>query len=192
MDALKPYLPQGDGILPYFMLVVRLPKPSLLMLCPSSNIHVQLSVTSIGNSIQTYKTLHFTRRVYNGLFVRNTKLPPPGHSTRNPEDRTDKLVAVPQNEPKGTDQCTPLAARLFGTWTTVACLVRLYAAYNLHLGPMYDIAMWTYVIAFGHFASELFVYKSMTFGLPQFFPFLFASMALIWMPSVRGHYVQIQ
>ncbi|KAH8172147.1 erg28 like protein [Sarocladium implicatum] len=170
MEALRPYLPQGDGMLPYFMLV--------------------LSVTSIGNSIQTYKTLHFTRRVYNGLFVRNSKLPKPNDG-RNPEDRTDKLIPVPQNEPKGTDQMTPLAARLFGTWTTVACLVRLYAAYNLHIGPMYDIAMWTYVIAFGHFASELFIYKSMTFGLPQFFPFLFASMALVWMPSVRSHYVQI-
>ena len=100
-------------------------------------------------------------------------------------------MPVPQNEPNGTDQMTPLAARLFGTWTTVACLVRLYAAYNLHIGPMYDIAMWTYVIAFGHFASELFVYKSMTFGLPQFFSFLFATTALVWMPSVRSHYVQI-
>jgi hypothetical protein len=100
-------------------------------------------------------------------------------------------MPVAQNDPKGTDQLTPLAGRLFGTWTTITCLVRLYAAYNLRYGPMYDVAMWTYVVAFGHFASELFIYKSMTFGLPQFFPFVIASTALVWMPLVRSHYVQI-
>lgn len=68
--------------------------------------------------------------------------------------------------------------------------MRLYAAYNLHLAPVYDIAIWTYVIALGHFASETFVFRSMTLGLPQFFPFLFATTALVWMPMVREYYVQ--
>jgi hypothetical protein len=57
---------------------------------------------------------------------------------------------------------------------------------------VYNIAIWTYVVALGHFASELFVFKSMTFGLPQAFPFTLATMALIWMPMVRSHYVEFE
>lgn len=54
---------------------------------------------------------------------------------------------------------------------------------------MYNLAYWTYVVAMAHFASELFYFKSMTFGLPQIFPFSLATIALIWMPLVRDSYV---
>ncbi|KAH7324642.1 hypothetical protein B0I35DRAFT_475872 [Stachybotrys elegans] len=169
MEALAPYLPKSQGILPYYMLII--------------------SITSIGNSIQAYSTLHFSRRVYNGRFIRNPKLPP-ASATFNPEDATDKIIPA-HNDPKATDQLTPLAGRLFGTWTLITCVVRCYAAYNLHIGPVYDLAIWTYIVALGHYASELFIFKSMTFGVPQMFPFVLASCALIWMPSVRDSYVQI-
>lgn len=144
---------------------------------------------SIGNCVQAYTTLHFSRRVYNGKFVRNTKLPP-ASATFNPDDSTSKLIPD-QTNPKAEDQLTPLAGRLFGTWTLITCVVRCYAAYNLHIGPVYDLAIATYVVAFGHFASELFIFKSMTLGVPQFFPFTLASCALIWMPMVRDQYVEI-
>jgi len=169
MDAITSLLPPAKGILPYYMLL--------------------LSVISIGNCVQAYTTLHFSRRVYNGRFVRNTKLPP-ASSTFDPEDSVQKFVPDQAN-PKATDQLTPLGGRLFGTWTFITCIARCYAAYNLHLGPVYDIAIWTYVVALGHFASELFVFKTMTFGVPQLFPFAFASCALIWMPMVRDYYVEI-
>jgi len=67
--------------------------------------------------------------------------------------------------------------------------VRLYAAYNLSYGPMYNIAYWTYLVAFGHFTSELLVFKTMTLGVPQMFPLTLASVALVWMPMVRDYYV---
>jgi len=168
MDGITSFLPPAKGILPYYMLV--------------------LSIISIGNCVQAYTTLHFSRRVYNGRFVRNTKLPVTS-KTFNPEDSVNKLVPDQAN-PKASDQLTPLASRLFGTWTLITCVVRCYAAYNLHIGPIYNIAIWTYVVALGHFASELFVYKSMTFGLPQLFPFTLATTALIWMPMVRDYYVE--
>ncbi|OAQ98191.1 hypothetical protein LLEC1_06114, partial [Akanthomyces lecanii] len=73
MDILKSILPPGKGILPYYMLI--------------------LSVVSIGNSLQAYLTLHFSRRVYNGRFVPNPALlGKPSTDGRDPEDRTDKLV----------------------------------------------------------------------------------------------------
>lgn len=151
----------------------------------------QLSAVSIGNCVQTYTTLHFSRRVYNGRFVRNTKLPP-ASATYNPEDATNKLIpAADPADPKAADQLTPLAGRLFGTWTLITSIVRLYAAYHLHIGPVYNIAMWTYVVALAHFASELFVFKSMSLGTPQLFPFTLATCALIWMPMVRDYYVEV-
>ncbi|KAF4123050.1 Erg28 like protein [Geosmithia morbida] len=172
MDAIKAFLPTSEGILPYYMLL--------------------LSGISIGNCIQGYMTLHYSRRVYNGRFIRNANLPP-ASATFEPEDSVNKLVPVDTkiNDPKASDQLTPLGNRLFSTWTLLACVVRCYAAYHLHHGPVYDMAVWTYVIAFFHFSSELFYFKSMSFGVPQFFPFLLSSCALIWMPSVRDSYVTV-
>jgi hypothetical protein len=83
-----------------------------------------------------------------------------------------------------------LAARLFGTWTFLTSLVRLYAAYHLDLAPMYTLAHWTYIVALGHFASEYFYYKSMTLGVPQLFPFTFATVGVVWMTLVRDFYVK--
>jgi hypothetical protein len=172
MDVLRPFLPQADGFLPYWLLIT--------------------SMVAIGNCIQTYTTLHYTRRLYPGQFVPNAHLPP-RTATFNPEDSVSKLVPAPAGaqakDKHAADQVTPLAGRLFGTYTTVAAIVRLYAAYNITVAPVYDIAVWTYVVALAHFGSELLVYKSMNFGLPQFFPFLVSTATLICMPLVRSHYV---
>ena len=82
----------------------------------------QLSAISIGNCIQAYTTLHFSRRVYNGRFIRNPKLGTASAATAataagqpDPEDRIDKLVpASNAKDPKAADQLSPLAGRLFG------------------------------------------------------------------------------
>ena len=100
------------------------------------------------------------------------------------------MPASNAKDPKAADQLSPLAGRLFGTWTLITSIVRFYAAYNLHLAPMYNIALWTYVVALGHFGSELFVFKTMSFGPPQLFPFTFASVAIVWMTLVRDYYVE--
>jgi hypothetical protein len=132
-------------------------------------------------------TLHYSRRLYNGRFLPNTNLPP-ATDTYNPKDSVKKLVSAHAN-PKAEDQCTPLAARCFGTWTLLTSIMRLYAAYHLDVAPVYNMAYWTYLVAFGHFVSELLYFKSMTLGVPQMFPLTLATTALIWMPLVRDHYV---
>jgi hypothetical protein len=63
------------------------------------------SLISVGNSIQAYSTLQFTSRVYNP-------------SPIDPPPTTPKHV-------------TALQSRTFGTWTFLAALIRLYAAYNI-------------------------------------------------------------
>ncbi|KAK8010931.1 hypothetical protein PG990_009896 [Apiospora arundinis] len=160
MDAIQAYLPAGDkGYLPYYMFT--------------------LSLIAVGNSLQNYMTLHFSRRFYNGRFVPNKSLPPKTASF-DPEDSPNKLIAVPASATaagaKGktantVDQVTPLAARLFGTYTLISAIVRLYASYHLHLEPVYMMAMSTYLVALGHFATEYFIYKTYYMGGPQLMPF---------------------
>ncbi|KAI0388610.1 transmembrane domain-containing protein [Xylariaceae sp. FL0594] len=172
LDTLKAYLPQGQGYLPYYMF--------------------GLSVISVGNSLQNYLTLHYSRRLYNGQFVPNPSLPPKSTSFE-PEDSINKLAPASSANAKGgrtTDQVTPLAARLFGTYTFITAVVRLYASYNLHLAPVYHMALWTYIVALSHFGSEWAVYRTAYISPPILFPFFFASVGIIWMVSQYSFYVQ--
>ncbi|KAH7031671.1 uncharacterized protein B0I36DRAFT_324401 [Microdochium trichocladiopsis] len=178
MDLIKDYLPPADkGYLPYYMLT--------------------LSLIAVGNSFQNYKTLHYTRRLYNGLFVPNKSLPA-ASATFAPADQTNKLSPAPgsptpsaKDGQQSEDQVTPLAARLFGTYTLISAIVRIYASYNLHLAPIYNIALWTYIVAALHFGSEWAVFKTTHFGKPLFFPAFFASIGITWMVTQRGFYVEV-
>lgn len=143
-------------------------------------------------------TLHYSRRVYNGLYVRNPALPP-ASETYNPEDSVNKQIPAPATAyaskvaataASAEDQCTALAARLFGTWTLITSFVRIYAAYHLAIEPVYRMAMATYVVALTHFLSEWLVFKSMTLGVPQMFPFTLATIGIIWMSTSYGFYVE--
>ncbi|GAP84742.1 putative transmembrane domain-containing protein [Rosellinia necatrix] len=172
ISALKDYLPSGPGYLPYYMF--------------------GLSVIAVGNSFQNYLTLHYSRRLYNGQFVPDPSLPPKSASF-DPEDSTHKLApasAVNTKDGRTTDQVSPLAARLFGTYTFISAVVRLYASYNLHLAPVYNMAIWTYVVALFHFGSEWAVYRTAYIGPPILFPFFFATVGIIWMTSQYSFYVQ--
>ncbi|KAJ2906373.1 hypothetical protein MKZ38_002089 [Zalerion maritima] len=168
-----------------------------------------LSVISIGNSIQNYATLHYTRRLYNGLFVPNKSLlERPKSEKFNPEDSVNKLIPVPsanrvdgqdkRSDPPAAaadgpgppqDQATPLACRLFGTYTLVISVVRLYVAYNISSAPMYQLGIMTYVVAWVHFVSELAVFRTQTLGKPQLFPLVFATGGIAWMAAQYGYYV---
>ncbi|KAI1824560.1 transmembrane domain-containing protein [Xylaria intraflava] len=172
IDTLKTYLPNGQGYLPYYMF--------------------GLSVIAVGNSLQNYLTLHYSRRLYNGQFVPNSSLPARSPDF-NPEDSTRKLTpasGLNTKDGRTTDQVTPLAARLFATYTFISAIVRIYASYNLHLAPIYNIALWTYVVALFHFGSEWAVFRSAYLGPPILFPFFFASVGIVWMVSQYDFYVQ--
>jgi hypothetical protein len=75
-----------------------------------TNTVYQTAVVSIGNSIQAYTTLKFTSRVYNPTSI-------------DPPPVTPKHV-------------TALSSRTFGTWTVLAAVIRMYAAYNITNGAM--------------------------------------------------------
>ncbi|KAK4110925.1 hypothetical protein N656DRAFT_799644 [Canariomyces notabilis] len=173
MDKLQSFLPSAEkGYLPYYLFVI--------------------SIVSMGNALQNYATLHYTRRIYNGRFVPNHSLPPASEHY-NPEDSTAVVKpASPtgKDSEKAKDQVSPLAARLFGTYTFVAGLIRFYACYQLENPAMYQLAIWTHVIAAIHFTSEMLVFKTVRFSGPQAFPFAAAYGGTIWMLLQYKHYVQ--
>ncbi|CCC07123.1 hypothetical protein SMACR_01147 [Sordaria macrospora] len=175
MDAIKAFLPSGEkGLLPYYLFFV--------------------SIVAMGNALQNYSTLHFTRRLYNGRFVPNASLPP-AKGKYSPEDSVDVLKPVTpaeaeKKEVAAKDQVTPLAARVFGTYTFMAGIIRFYACYNLENESLYKLGIWTHVIAAVHFTSEMFIYKTQRFSGPQIFPFLAAYGGTLWMVLQYGHYVQ--
>ena len=72
----------------------------------------------------------------------------------------------------------------------MSAIVRLYAAYHLRLAPVYQMALWTYVVALAHFASELLVYRTARPGPPVFMPFVFACTGIVWMLVQYDFYVK--
>ncbi|KAH7120759.1 ergosterol 28 [Dendryphion nanum] len=117
-------------------------------------------ILAIGNSIQAYSTLHFTQRVYNG------------------------------GSPKTVSPVTPLSARTFGTWTLMSALTRLFAAYNINNPSFYQLAFLSYILAFAHFTSEWFVFKTSRWGAGLAGPVIVSTSTLIWMWTQWDHYVQ--
>ena len=148
-------------------------------------------MVSIGNSLQNLATLHYTRRIYNGRFVPNTSSSSKSNGP-DPEDSISKVLPATSGKDaeKARDQVSPLAARLFGTWTFMAGLIRFYASYNLENPSLYQLAIWTHVLAAAHFTSETLVFKTIRFSGPQIFPFAAAFGGTLWMSLQYGHYVE--
>ncbi|VDB88432.1 unnamed protein product [Peniophora sp. CBMAI 1063] len=92
---------------------------------------------------------------------------------------------TPPNEP-----VTRLQARTFGVWTLASGLVRLYAAYHIHNKQVYDLALFTYLLAFCHFGSEIFVYRTARFFGPVITTVIVSTTSLVWMISQYDYYVK--
>lgn len=137
----------------------------------------QVSILSIGNSIQAYTTLEYTSRVYSG-------------PKSSPNDRLKTSSAYPLSKLAPNSQATPLSSRTFGTWTVLQSMVRLYAAYHIDNPQIYQMAYWTYVVAFAHFMSEWFYYKTARWGAPLAGPMIVATGSLVWMGVQWGYYVK--
>jgi Erg28 like protein len=121
----------------------------------------QVSAVSVANSIQTYSTLKFTQRVYNGS----------NGSNESP--------------------VTPLSSRTFGTWTFLSSIIRLYAALDISNPKLYQLAFVSYSIAFGHFLSEWLVFKTASFGAGLAGPLFVSTGTMIWMLMQWDYYVSV-
>ncbi|KAJ6619690.1 hypothetical protein B0H10DRAFT_1792842 [Mycena sp. CBHHK59/15] len=88
------------------------------------------------------------------------------------------------------DTITALQARTFAAWTISAAMVRLYAAYHLDQKIFYDMSLFTYFIAFGHFCSELLIFRTAKIGPGVLSPLIVSTTSLIWMFSQYNYYVK--
>ncbi|KAF2403500.1 Erg28-like protein [Trichodelitschia bisporula] len=126
---------------------------------------VFVGVVSFANSIQAYLTLQFTQQVYLG-------------------------APSSTNNPALTSPATPLSSRTFGTWTTLAGLVRIYAAYNIDNAAFYQLGFATYLLAAFHFYSEWLVFGTARWGRGLAGPAFAAAGGLLWMWLQWGYYVK--
>lgn len=85
---------------------------------------------------------------------------------------------------------TPLSGRTFGTWTLLSSVIRLYAAYHISNPQVYELAFWSYSIAFAHFMSEWWIFGSTRWGAGLAGPVIVSTTSLTWMWSQWGYYVQ--
>ncbi|MCJ1245007.1 ergosterol biosynthesis protein [Trapelia coarctata] len=144
------YFPQHDGLLPFWLLLT--------------------SAASVGNTIQAFSTLKYTRRVYSGSYTPST----PAGSKPLP----------------ATSPVSPLQARTFGVWSLLSSVIRLYAAYYIDNPLIYQLTLCTYVIAWGHFMSEWLYFGTAAMGAGLASPLVVANGSLIWMLMQWGFYVQ--
>lgn len=164
-QGLTSYLPPHDGLLPKWLLFI--------------------SIVSVGNSIQSYVSLAGTRQVYAGSSPNST----PADNTTSSKNKSS-----PQNihasTVRNTSPVTELSARTFGTWTAITSIVRLYAAYHITESAIYELALWTFFIAFVHFTSEWLVFGTARWGKGLAGPIFVSTVTGVWMWVQWGHYVQ--
>lgn len=131
-------LPQHPGLLPLWLLFVRsprLPPPHPIPRLPSCR-------SPSGPRLTPPKSFH--------MFPSSpTQQPSAAHSSPNcstafttsttpsfPVRQSTRPLSTPAASPDGTPGLDALAARLCGTWTLLAAVTRLFAAYDFDNGPI--------------------------------------------------------
>ncbi|PAV16191.1 Erg28 [Pyrrhoderma noxium] len=99
---------------------------------------------------------------------------------------TTKLTRKVYNK---TPDVTALQARTFAVWTLTSAIVRFYAAYHINDKIVYDMALFTYLIAFGHFSSELLITRTAKLFPGAISPVIVSTTSLIWMLLQYDYYV---
>lgn len=89
-----------------------------------------------------------------------------------------------------TNEVTKLSARTFGTWTFITSIVRFYGAYYL-VGnkQIYELCMWSFAVAGGHFISEWLYFGNCKLGKGLAGPLIVSSTSLLWMYLQKDFYL---
>jgi Erg28 like protein len=74
-----------------------------------------------------------------------------------------------------------LTARLFGMWTLVSAILRITCAFSIDNRTLYNVTFASFVLAFGHFMSEVFVFRSATLTVGVLSPLIVSSISMVWM-----------
>ncbi|EMF10946.1 Erg28 protein [Sphaerulina musiva SO2202] len=131
-----------------------------------------IAIISLGNTIQCYRSLTGSQEVYSG--------------SSSPKNKNNPSTSSSTS----SSPVTPLSARTFGTWTALSSIIRLYGAYNIHDAKIYELCLWTYGIAFGHFLSEWWIFGTARWGRGLAGPVLVSTVTSLWMLVQWGSYVR--
>lgn len=103
------------------------------------------------------------------------------------------VTAAKQNKPAAapSDQVTPLAARLFGVYTVLAGVIRIYGAYRITDPSLYQLCWFTHVLAATHFTSEIVFFKTLRLGWEHAFPLGAGYIGSVWMALQYSNYVKV-
>ncbi|KAH8589225.1 Erg28 like protein-domain-containing protein [Bisporella sp. PMI_857] len=80
------------------------------------------------------------------------------------------------------------ASRNFGTWTLLGSVLRLYTAYDIQNGGLYDVTIWSFVIGFAYFGLEWVVFGISVPGRRR--GLVITLGTCIWMLIQRNHYIE--
>ncbi|XP_066128737.1 ergosterol biosynthetic protein 28 homolog isoform X1 [Saccopteryx bilineata] len=89
------------------------------------------------------------------------------------------------------DLVNGLQARTFGVWTLLSSVIRCLCAIDIHNKTLYHITLWTFLLALGHFLSELFVYGTAAPTVGVLAPLMVASFSILGM-LVGLRYLEVE
>ncbi|KAM4853175.1 ergosterol biosynthetic protein 28 homolog isoform 1-T2 [Thomomys bottae] len=79
------------------------------------------------------------------------------------------------------DLVNGLQARTFGIWTLLSSVIRCLCAIDIHNKTLYHITLWTFLLALGHFLSELFLFGTAAPTIGVLAPLMVASFSILGM-----------
>jgi len=79
------------------------------------------------------------------------------------------------------EKANDLAARLFGVWTLMSALLRLSCAILIKNRALFNLTLLSFVIAFVHFLSEAFIYKTAPLTIGVITPMIVSGISTLWM-----------
>ncbi|KAM8921196.1 ergosterol biosynthetic protein 28 homolog [Pelodytes ibericus] len=78
-------------------------------------------------------------------------------------------------------QVNGLQARTFGVWTLLSSIIRCSCAIDIRNKTLYHITLWTFVLALGHFMSEVYIYETANLTIGVMAPLMVASFSILGM-----------
>ncbi|AET39420.1 Erg28p Ecym_4362 [Eremothecium cymbalariae DBVPG len=88
-------------------------------------------------------------------------------------------------------ETTALSARMFGTWTFVSAVIRLYGVFFLHEEHIFQLTFISYAIALFHFLTEWLIFGTCRLGKGSLGPFVVATTSLVWMYLTKEYYTGV-
>lgn len=85
------------------------------------------------------------------------------------------------------DLVNPLVGRLFGTWTLLAAFVRVTCAIHIDSKPLYHTTLFSFMLAFAYFMSELYIYKTLDITTGPVMALIASSISFLLMLAGYTH-----